>query len=420
MKKSLLTVVAAACCLTGAYAQNTFDEPIPRLVDNNAPGEYAEEFSGHLIKSFKQTPKTDSNGQIEYQNVQTKYSGVLLSHTIHDFSNDFVVTANDLGDNLPKGAKVTKIGLDGYNNGGQITKFSSLDLYVWNVDKVSDLEYKYGYGDQWNTGMNASDMYCSGAPKSGFSAESTKDNLDEVVSLPFSKAFEYTGNDVQLKLHMQWQSSNNDEYMKFAFQKATAETKIASVYRSGHYAFSSEGAYYDRIVAPIKVSSDGISIDANTIPAFKLSYYTNDIHVKVQNRMSQGSDEVTPTAAYITLIDKTDNKVICDGTQEAAATEKWFDNLDYTHTYTLKVENRFTAAKEVELNFEDIDNDIEVVFTSTGTVTGVESANAAKTVASVKYYNIAGIESAQPTQGINIVKTTYTDGSQSVAKKLIK
>lgn len=168
------------------------------------------------------------------------------------------------------------------------------------------------------------------------------------------------------------------------------------------------------------MSSDGISIDANTIPAFKLSYYTNDIHVKVQNRMSQGSDEVTPTAAYITLIDKTDNKVICDGTQEAAATEKWFDNLDYTHTYTLKVENRFTAAKEVELNFEDIDNDIEVVFTSTGTVTGVESANAAKTVASVKYYNLAGIESAQPTQGINIVKTTYTDGSQSVAKKLIK
>ena len=82
--------------------------------------------------------------------------------------------------------------------------------------------------------------------------------------------------------------------------------------------------------------------------------------------MALGSNEVVPTAAYITLTDKTDNKVIFDGTNEKAATERWFENLDYTHTYTLKVENRFTAAKEVELNFEGIENDIEVVFTSTG------------------------------------------------------
>lgn len=426
MKNFLLTIAVASCCVIGAQAQqtNTFDEPIPRLVDNQNPGEYADEFNGHLLKSYKQAPKTDNNGEIEYQNVQTKYTFGLISHTIHDFSNDFVVTANDFGGKLPTGAKVTRIGLDGYNNGGGITKFSSLDLYVWNRDVVEEFDYKNGYGTSWNEGLSAADLYCNGAPKNGFNAESTKDNLTEVISLPFKKAFEYTGKDIQLKLHMQYTSTddNGNNYMNFAFQKASAEKEVASVYRSGNYAFSTKGVYYSKFSTPIKdaIASSNLNIEANTIPAFKLDYYTNDIHVKVQNRMALGSDEVVPTAAYITFIDKTDNKVIFDGANEKAAAERWFENLDYTHTYTLKVENRFTAAKEVELNFEGIENDIEVVFTSTGVTTGVEDANVAKAVAGVKYYNLAGVESAEPFTGVNIIKTTYTDGSQSVAKKIIK
>ena len=425
MKNFLLTIAVASCCVIGAQAQqtNTFDEPIPRLVENQNPGEYADEFNGHLLKSYKQDPKINSNGEIEYQHIQTKYTFVLFSHTFHDFSNDFVVTANDFGGKLPNGAKVTRLGVDGYNNGGGITKFSSLDLYVWNLDAVKDLEYKKGYGTNWNEGLNASDLYCNGAPKNGFNAESTKDNITEVISLPFKKAFEYTGKDIQLKLHMQYTSTddNDNNYMNFDFQKASAEKEIASVYRSGNYAFSTKGVYYSKYISVKDPFASGIiNIEANTIPAFKLDYYTNDIHVKVQNRMALGSNEVVPTAAYITLTDKTDNKVIFDGTNEKAATERWFENLDYTHTYTLKVENRFTAAKEVELNFEGIENDIEVVFTSTGVTTGVEDANVAKAVAGVKYYNLAGVESTEPFTGVNIVKTTYTDGSQSVAKKVIK
>ena len=41
-----------------------------------------------------------------------------------------------------------------------------------------------------------------------------------------------------------------------------------------------------------------------------------------------------------------------------------------------------------------------------------------KTVASVKYYNLAGIESDRPFDGVNIIVTTYTDGSRSSAKVL--
>ena len=51
-----------------------------------------------------------------------------------------------------------------------------------------------------------------------------------------------------------------------------------------------------------------------------------------------------------------------------------------------------------------------------GTVTGVTGVNAAKAVKSVSYYNLAGQTSAQPFEGVNIVRTTYTDGTTSVAK----
>ena len=41
-----------------------------------------------------------------------------------------------------------------------------------------------------------------------------------------------------------------------------------------------------------------------------------------------------------------------------------------------------------------------------------------KTVAGVKYYNLAGMESERPFDGVNIIVTTYTDGSRSSTKVL--
>ena len=53
-------------------------------------------------------------------------------------------------------------------------------------------------------------------------------------------------------------------------------------------------------------------------------------------------------------------------------------------------------------------------------VTGIETvSNASKTVSSVKYYNVQGVESNVPFDGVNIVVNTYTDGTRQ-ATKLIK
>lgn len=56
---------------------------------------------------------------------------------------------------------------------------------------------------------------------------------------------------------------------------------------------------------------------------------------------------------------------------------------------------------------------------TTSVVTGVvKTVEAAKTVKSVRYYNAAGVESATPFSGVNIVVKEFTDGSRSTTKVL--
>ena len=52
--------------------------------------------------------------------------------------------------------------------------------------------------------------------------------------------------------------------------------------------------------------------------------------------------------------------------------------------------------------------------------TGVEQPAAGKRVVSVRYYNAAGLQSSQPFEGVNIVVTTYADGSKKTEKMMKK
>ncbi len=53
-----------------------------------------------------------------------------------------------------------------------------------------------------------------------------------------------------------------------------------------------------------------------------------------------------------------------------------------------------------------------------GNVTAVRNVNSDKEVVSVRYYNVMGMESEKPFEGINIVVTRYSDGSASTVKVL--
>ena len=84
-------------------------------------------------------------------------------------------------------------------------------------------------------------------------------------------------------------------------------------------------------------------------------------------------------------------------------------SLDHTMEYSVVVDDIVKGT----FTFEDIYMDIDLEIENT---TAVEELNANKTVSSVAYYNLAGQQSAQPVDGVNIVVTTYTDGSTTTAK----
>ena len=54
--------------------------------------------------------------------------------------------------------------------------------------------------------------------------------------------------------------------------------------------------------------------------------------------------------------------------------------------------------------------------TTDGIITAVNDVNTVKTVKQVRYYNLAGVESSEPFDGVNVVVTTYTDGTRTAAK----
>ena len=50
--------------------------------------------------------------------------------------------------------------------------------------------------------------------------------------------------------------------------------------------------------------------------------------------------------------------------------------------------------------------------------TAITTVAGDRQVKSVRYYNLAGVESAEPFKGVNIKVTTYTDGSRTTEKLL--
>ena len=127
------------------------------------------------------------------------------------------------------------------------------------------------------------------------------------------------------------------------------------------------------------------------LPAFRTPYFTNDVRITLTNE------------ADVKLMD-------ADGNEVAPAEDGNYYNLDHTQTYVLVVDG--TVTKEV--SFENITQDVDILVDKD--ITAVEELNATKAVAGVTYYNLAGQQSAQPVDGVNIVVTTYTDGTRTTAK----
>lgn len=72
------------------------------------------------------------------------------------------------------------------------------------------------------------------------------------------------------------------------------------------------------------------------------------------------------------------------------------------------------------IDIEDNPSLGEVIYTPWAgtTATGIETIDSAKSIISVKYYNLSGLQSRTPFQGVNIVVNEYNDGTKIISKEM--
>ena len=133
-------------------------------------------------------------------------------------------------------------------------------------------------------------------------------------------------------------------------------------------------------------------LPAHRLPAFRTPYYTNDLRIAF-----------TDDNALVELYD-------ADGKIVTPAEDGNYYSLDHTQVYSLVID----GGNAQEIAFDNIYKDVDVIIKKD--VTAIDEISGNKTVAGVVYYNLAGQQSAQPVDGVNIVVTTYTDGTRTTAK----
>jgi hypothetical protein len=356
-----------------------------------------------------------------YQHIQN-YPDAQPSSRMMKFQPEYVVTSTDFshGDltkgtaTLPAYAKVIGLALDGYDMGSDPTSHGMfLEVTAWckNVEDGTELNGDYdeflgnGYRAPWNKpqGQLLTDTITHrgyrGHPGfiSTFDPNASAEHPATIVNCPFNMPdengkfipFIYNGESIYLTM---WICNWEDIHLKYRYMAYDdAELECASLMRSGAYCFSS--ASVPEI--PADQLEYWYDLPEHRLPAFRTPYYTSDVRITMPE-----------LKAKVELREANDSK----GTPITPAEDGNYYSLDHTKTYIITVDGEFTK----EVVFDDMYSDIDLMIMKD--LTAVEEVNADKTVASVAYYNLAGQQSQQPMDGMNIVVTTYTDGSTTTAK----
>lgn len=296
----------------------------------------------------------------------------------------------------------------------------------------------------------------------GFDGTSVQDFLQSNFSMPYT----YEGkSNILVSVNLQ-----SVERLGFQYGTIPSLVKNATIFRgSGLYGepdgnggnkttdltptIISETEYYN-VPEELQGRNIGFPIPSNTLPAFGLKYFTNDIKGKVtlqdhgvKTDKDDAADELQPNGRpLVRLLDRsTETYLVPDGatalnsknSAEVNADGSFsFTGLNPEHTYQLSVSSSSygyleyttlnfvkgeTAVKSADAaydqHYEGKKNDIEVeIFLNKGTATAVADVAASKQVAGVDYYNMQGQRSNSAHEGVNVVVTRYTDGTKTTAK----
>ena len=168
-----------------------------------------------------------------------------------------------------------------------------------------------------------------------------------------------------------------------------------TAYTSSYYFATPKANEYANVVWAVYNSNDG---------AFYLPSHTGSINVQE----FKAAFNVDYSLNFVDKPELEDNKVY---SFEALVKEVAVPTTD-AKSAPRKVAYDSTVTPSTKFVVYPLDLDADKV------ATGVNDVNCAKEVKGVSYFNMMGVESAQPFDGVNIMVTTYTDGTQSAAKVL--
>ena len=173
------------------------------------------------------------------------------------------------------------------------------------------------------------------------------------------------------------------------------------------YSFSGsgKGAIQVRIDRGSKMSN------AIYVKSVIVTYRADDDPVITLNPDFGSYDE--PQTVFVTVENMPKNAVIVYNFVANTPRAIEWQTYDETKGIIIDKSGRLTVAVNDE-HGEELTS-IEGDYTINGTVTGIEAISG-KAVANVRYVNVAGMSSDKAFDGVNIVVTTYTDGTKAVTK----
>ena len=420
MKKSLLLAVAMVLACSGisnakiTVYYNTVDQP-----KNDT-----------LLFALPVDPNINQEIWTTYTNPETG-----KSYRPTKYQPEYLVTAEDFshGDpsmgtpTLPNNAKVIGLALDGFYQACEDDANCYQYVTAWcrNVprDKMTldYLDLFDGYNVRKPVGQlftDTANIHGPSAMYPGFKCDidpaSTILNPTTIVNVEFGTLddpempFWYTGENIYLTLWLVNRynpivdGGTHIEYRYMAYDNA--EVEYASLMRSGSYCFNNITQHLVGLV-PGWEGMDELMYDLPKyrLPAFRVPYFTNDARITCED---------FPTD--FELRDPDGNVLVPDVATVNALGENYYEYWVLDHTKEYSIYTTYGGDKlQGSFKIDNIYKDVDVVIKNP---TAVGEVNVNKTVANVTYYNLAGQQSAQPVDGVNIVVTTYTDGSTTTAK----
>ena len=150
--------------------------------------------------------------------------------------------------------------------------------------------------------------------------------------------------------------------------------------------------------------------DYTTIVRFDYSVYGTFPYDPAKSM--EENNELRPNVSYYIVVDGTRYGANADGTLTILG--EALNNPLYEGDNLYVLEHGVGRVYQMGVAF-DPETDNMYVYAAVAAYTDVEEVNAAKTVAGVRYFNMAGQE-MQKAEGMTIVVTTYTDGTTSAVK----